>query len=406
MVAEVAAKGSLFLVSLWLADVLGTAAFGEFSYQQTVFMFVWMGIDLGLGMYATREVARAPHEVTGFAADFATMRLVLAVGLTLPVLLIMWVSGADALQMWLAAGFTLYVLARAVQLDWLMRGLEYYRALAIINLAIAGLLLAFTYTMVAEPSDAKWASLPWFLSYFAGTLGIQIVLHRKGMRWNRGNLHPSRWIHHWKQSIHFTLSSGVSTLYQSIPLLFVHHVASAHTTGVFAAPFRVVVALVFVASIFPMTIYPVFANLHSRANAAALTRLVGISTVAMAVGAAVVTLFVWTYAGDLMDALFGSQYRAGIPVLKWLSIFFLLRSVRAVFVRGICAAGDERRYSIAAIGSVVVLLVILGMLTHARVDASLAAAAGLAITEAIMTVAMGVLMVASLQSLRRSTESR
>jgi hypothetical protein len=73
----------------------------------------------------------------------------------------------------------------------------------------------------------------------------------------------------------------------------------------------------------------------------------------------------------------------------------LLRSVRAVFVRGVCAAGHERRYSIVALASLIVLVAVLAVMTLAGFGVLQAASIGLVVTEALVTAAMAVLVVSS-----------
>ena len=159
MVAELSNKGALFLVSVHLAKVLGAEYFGEFSFLQTIFVFLWMGVDLGLNMYATREVARRPADVTGLLADLTAMRFLLA--LALAALAVGGMSlKADSGTMPVTIGFALYLVVRAVQPDWLLRGLERYRALAFANLATAVLQLAITYLLIKGPEDFALSSGP------------------------------------------------------------------------------------------------------------------------------------------------------------------------------------------------------------------------------------------------------
>src|SRR5262245_44545935 len=254
VLAEVASKGSLFLVSVYLAGVLGAADFGHFAFLQTLFVFVWMGVDLGLNMYAVREVARRPDEVVPLVADISGMRLAVAFVLSALATLAIWAAGADRVQLWVAGGFAVYVIVRAVQPDWLLRGLERYRELAAVNIAMAAILLVATWAMIRGGDDASLASLPWILSYLPGTLGMVFALRRRvpGLDPGQVRVRPGRWLGHWRESIHFTLSNGVATLYQNIPVLYVYAVGSAEMTGVFAAPFRLVVAMIFVSSVPPM----------------------------------------------------------------------------------------------------------------------------------------------------------
>ena len=389
LVAEGSARGALFLVSVHLAAVLGARYFGEFSYLQTIFVFLWMGVDLGLNMYATREVARSRTDVTCLLADLTVMRFLLALALGALALVLVSFRG-DTSMLAVTAGFALYLVVRAVQPDWLLRGLERYRALAAANVATAVLQLAVTWAMIDGPEDFALSSVPWLVSYLVSTAGIAIALHRYGIPvWRRGaSSGPAGWWRHWSQSIHFTLSNGVSTLYQNLPLLYLYWQGSAQATGLFAAPFRLVVALLFVASVFPMTLYPVIADLETRGEARALARLVGWAAALTLAATGVVSAVAVAWAEPVMQRLFGAEYLAAVPTLRWLALFLLLRSVRAVFVRVVCGMGAERSYSMVSIASVVVLLALLVALQLAGADGLTASAIALALTEAGVLFAM------------------
>jgi O-antigen/teichoic acid export membrane protein len=393
MFAELVAKGSLFLVTVYLAGVLGAADFGRFAFLQTLFVFAWMGVDLGLNMYAVREVARRPGDVSEFVADFSGMRLSLALVLSGATLAGLWLAGSDPLQLWLAGGFALYLVVRSVQPDWLLRGLERYFELAVVNVVMSALLLLATWALIRDSGDARLASLPWFLSYLLGTIGMVLALRRRvpgldpaGMR-----VRPRRWLGHWRESVHFTLSNGVATLYQNIPVLYVYALGSATMTGIFAAPFRLVIAMIFVSSVVPMVVYPIFTDLHSRGRRRTLKTLVGLMSLAMIAGAGLVAALAFVYADSAVRLLFGPEYAASGDILRWLCAFFALRSLRAVFVRVVSAGGNQRDYSIVSIASVCALLALLAILAAAGFDPPLAASIALTICEIGVVVAMAFL---------------
>lgn len=394
MVAELSNKGALFLVSVHLAKVLGAGYFGEFSFLQTIFVFLWMGVDLGLNMYATREVARQPADVTGLLADLTAMRFLLALALAALAVGGMSIK-ADSGAMSVTIGFALYLVVRAVQPDWLLRGLERYRALAFANLATAVLQLAITYLLIKGPEDFALSSLPWFASYLIGAIAVAIAVHQSGIPvWRRGaSSGPRGWWRHWSESIHFTLSSGVSTLYQNLPLLYLYWQGSPQATGLFAAPFRLVIALLFVASVFPMTLYPVIADLETRGQNRALGRLIAWAAVATAVSTGIASAIVAIWAEPIVLRMFGSEYLPGAVSLRWLSLFLLLRSVRAVFVRVVSGTGHQRLYSMVSIASVAALLAILCGLSVMGVDMLTGAPIALAVTEAGVLLAMIVMSV-------------
>ena len=236
----------------------------------------------------------------------------------------------DARMVAVTVGFALYLVVRAAQPDWLLRGLERYGALAAANVVTAAIQLAATWALIDGPEDFPFSSLPWLLSYVVSAAGIAFALHRAGIPlWPRGaSWDPSAWWRHWTKSIHFTLSNGVSTLYQHLPLLYLYWQVGAEATGLFAAPFRLVIALLFVATVFPMTLYPVIADLETRGEAGRLAKLVAWSTAGTAVATGAVSAVAVAWAEPLLLALFGPEYLAAAPVLSWLALFLLLRAVR------------------------------------------------------------------------------
>src|SRR5262249_32888755 len=150
---------------------------------------------------------------------------------------------------------------------------------------------------------------------------------------------------------------------------------SALATGLFAAPFRLVVALLFVASVFPMTLYPVIADLENRGEARALARLIGWAALLTALATGLVSAVAALWAEPVILRLFGAECLAAAPALRWLTLFLLLRSVRAVFVRVVCGMGAERSYSMISIASVAALLALLVALQLAGAEGLAASAA-------------------------------
>jgi O-antigen/teichoic acid export membrane protein len=256
--------------------------------------------------------------------------------------------------------------------------------------------------LINGPEDFELASVPWFISYLTGTIAVAIALrHSKISLWKKGaGSGPRGWWRHWSESIHFTLSNGVSSLYQNIPLLYIRWQGSAHATGLFAAPFRLVIALLFVASVLPMTIYPVIADLQRRRRATALTRLIAWVAGLTALATGIFSAIAIVGADWIVVRLFGPEYHDSALALRWLSVFLLLRSIRAVFVRVVCGMGYQRRYSIVSICAVAVLLVLLVVFSLFDLDVTVGASIALAITELGVLVVMTLLTAAVVREVR------
>jgi O-antigen/teichoic acid export membrane protein len=363
LAAEGIGKGAAFLVMIQLARTLGAESFGVFTFVYTLFTFLWVGVDLGLAMYGTREIARRSQDHSALVSAIIMMRLILAMLIALGTLTVGLIWLREPASKYLAVSFSLFLLFRACYLDWYLRGIEQYAALTLVSALVALGLLATAYLGIHSVTDLGKAGLPWVCGYALGALAIIAVAQRGGLRISlqtRGNWHI--WMSHWRESIHFTLSNGVSLLYQNLPLFYLYAFAGPSVTGQFAAAFRAIIAAIFVFSIFPMAIYPVLADLYVRGEKR-FAELARRSATLIGLGSVLVAAVVGIWAENIIDLIFGSDYSESALALRILLLFLVLRSVRAVYVRAVAAAGFQRDYSKIAIVSVVAFALLLGLIT-------------------------------------------
>ncbi len=363
LLAESIGKGAVFLVMIHLARALGSEAFGQFSFLYTLFMVLWVGVDLGLEMYGSREVARRRHEDSQLISAIIAMRLTIAVVIGLVTLSLLLLLADDAASRELALAFTLYLVLRAVYLDWYLRGREHYRALALISSLVALGLVAIAWLGVESSSDLSAAGWPWAAGYALGVVGVVIYLRRQGLSVSlRRTGGIKQWLSHWSESIHFTLANGIGLLYQNLPVFYLYAFAGASLTGQYAAAFRVVMAGVFVFSIIPMAIYPVFADLFERREPQFIT-VARKATAFLAIAVIVASPVIALLADWLVTTLLGAEYLPSVSTLRVLLLFLCLRAVRAVYVRALSAAGRQRDYTKVMTGAVVGLAALLGAIT-------------------------------------------
>lgn len=386
--AEGIGKGTAFLIMVLLARALGAASFGTFMFIYTLFNFLWMGVDLGLAMYGTREIARRPEQRARLVSAILVMRFVLAVSIALLALLSSLVWLADPASRSVALALSLYLVFRAIYLDWYLRGIERYAALALVSALIAAGMLATAFVVIRSGDDLGNAGLPWAIGYGLGALAILGFVLRSGVRIElkiRGSW--ENWVSHWRESVFFTLSNGVSFLYQSLPLFYLFVWAGPETAGQFGAAFRTVIAAIFALSILPMAVYPIFADFYARAEKrfVQLVRRTVFVTGAISIIAAAVAMV----AGqEVVELLFGNDYAQSATALKILSLFLVLRAIRAVFVRAVGAAGFQREYSKIAALSVIAVVALLGLVTVAGLPPLEYASLALVITEVFVLAAM------------------
>ena len=358
---ETLGRGLIFILLVIYSRRLGPEYFGHFSFIQSVFMFAWISIDLGLGLYGTRAIARAKTNVNTITNGILFTRTVLATLVALISVSISLITQNTEILM-VVIGFSVFLILRGTQTDWFLRGFEDYKFLCLI-LTLSYLSLFLTgVVFVKSEQDFYLSSIGWaVMGSVATALGLYRIKYKYNIKLSFKRASFRQTAHYWKTSIHFTLSNGISALYETLPVFFLFAVSSPEWVGLYSVPFRLIVAAVFLMSIYPMTIFPVLSNLY-KTNLNKYTQVINISALGIFILTATVSFICWLYAQEIIILMFTEKYSASVPAFKMLLIFFVFRSVRTVFVRAICAGDGEKTYSKIAFFGLGALLALMSAL--------------------------------------------
>ena len=373
----------MFILLVIFSRRLGPEYFGHFSFIQSLFMFAWISIDLGLGLFGTRSIAREKQQADEIANGIFFTRTTLASLIAIITILITLVT-QDSDMLAVVTGFSIYLILRGAQTDWLLRGFEDYKYLCMV-LTISYIALFITgFSLVRTQDDFYLTSISWVVM---GCIAVGLGIHRAQNKFNiqlsykKASL--SQTIGYWKTSIHFTLSNGISALYESLPIFFLFAFTNPETVGLYSAPFRLIIAAFFLVSIYPMTIFPVLSNLY-KVNLAKYAQVIYLSAIGIFVITVTISLISWLYADEIIIRLFSEKYSASIPAFKVMLLYFIFRSVRAIFVRAICAGNGEKTYSKIAMFGLCMLCVLMSLLYFLKILNLESLSASLAITEIII----------------------
>lgn len=347
LVSDVGGKGFLFLVTIYLARRLGVEKFGLITYAQTLAAYFWLGVDLGINMYGAREIARDKPNAAAIINPLLTLRVagglaVFAVFVTVTVLID---NDPVHRMVYLASAF--YLITRAVNIDWVMRGLERFEYMALGNFITFAMMLLLTVLLVKDESDVVTASYLWSFCYLLGGAAMLWSLKaRVGVCW-KPEFDFSVWRMHLRESLHFTAAGVLNNLYLYLPIIFVGLFSTKYEVGIFSAPFRVVNAVVFVLSILPLSLYPVFSEMYQtdrRRFDNLLYKFLAVSVVTGLIIGVGGTLL----AREITLLFFGEQYLDGVWVLVIIMWFSALVPVRLAFRTVIAASGHQRYYTIVS----------------------------------------------------------
>ena len=360
-VGETAGRGLMFILLVIYSRRLGPEFFGSFSFLQSVFMFAWISIDLGLGLFGTRSIARKKNDANEITSGILFTRTTLATFIAISSILVTMAT-QDENMVSIAAGFSIYLILRGAQTDWLLRGFEDYKYLCLI-LILSYLALFLTgFLLVKSQQDFYLSSISWVvMGSVAVVLGLYRAQSKFKVQLNYKLASIRQTVRYWKTSIHFTLSNGISALYEAMPVFILFIFTDPVSVGLYSAPYRLIIAAFFLVSIYPMTIFPVLSNLFTS-NPAKFKQVTNFSAMGILMLTMTVSLISWIHAREIVIVLFSEMYNESIPTFKILLLFFVFRSVRAVYVRAICAGDGEKIYSKIALSGLSMLLLLVFIL--------------------------------------------
>jgi O-antigen/teichoic acid export membrane protein len=340
---------------------------------------------LGNAHFGIREIAAnrdRAHEVIG---EFIAWRMV---GALLMVLIagayLTWIGDESR---WLAEVLPpacLFVVAYAMFIDWAFRGLERMRSLACAYFTMAASCLALTLLFVRTRGDETSALVAWIVGYACGGLLLLSHLRAKGL------LHltsPRSWGHvrsHLRTSFTFSLA-GIMTvsLWQGLVLLL-GLAGSERSAGLFAAPLRLVLAVLTAGMILPNAIFPTLANIREEGDLFAETADVFVRV--MLVVACPIALVASLWASDALETTVGENYRpmaTGFSVLAWsVPLWFVSYALEYRLL----ARGEETK-RLVAIATGAVTLILISMPLVERYDVS-GASMAFVLSSAAVTVAL------------------
>lgn len=345
-----------FLVSVYLARMLGPAQFGQVGFALAALAYFVLFTDGGLQALGTREVA-AGRDGIGLLAGRVLMLRGALTALSLLVISLgagLFTPSADTARLLVVFGIALVPMA--ANLAWVFRGTERMRMVGLSELLQVGSYLALLLLLVRGPDQLFLVPV----AFIAGHLLSALLLWVGQLR----NWGPPR----------FTApaSGHLSMLGAALPLvltLFLHQIHFNFDTlmlgflrgdeevGFYNATYRIIFAVIALNTVLMEAIFPTFSRLFRQGTTALrglMRKSVTISlALALPLGVGGTIL-----ARPLVLALFGPEYEASAPALQLLVWSAVLSFAGANYGYGLVACGRQKilAWSAGAGASVNVLL--------------------------------------------------
>jgi O-antigen/teichoic acid export membrane protein len=350
-----------FVTMVHLARVLEPAAFGMLMWALAYVAYFHLIPDLGLAVWGTREVARAPARVPELANLVLALRVpmaILTLGLFLGGVLLLDKPPLFKLVIAIQGGA---LLGAAISLEFVYQGIERMGILAVRNVIVAALTLGGVLTLVRTPDDVVLASGVLVMSLLVGNGWVFLTYRRDfgSIRLWRDRL---PWRPVISQSLPIALSLVLVTINLNVDQLLLGLLRSPAEVGLYGAAYRILLAATIPAQIVVIAFLPTLSNSfgdrHSMsAQGHTLARV--LFGLGLPIGVAGILL-----APDLI-AIFGSQYAAASTAFAILMVQGGLYYVNQLYGQALIAWNEQRRL-LAALGAGAIVNVILNLLLIPR----------------------------------------
>jgi O-antigen/teichoic acid export membrane protein len=350
--AELAGKGSMFVITVLAARRLSQHAFGIFSIASTLGWMLAVVADFGIQLHLARAVARNPEDSTRLLGRWLIVRLWTAASAIVVV--------AATLSAWGPTGLPLLLFVIVYACNGLVEFLHYfYRGLSRSDIesfltiwhratllgcagallvwmpSVTGLAVAMLLPSVATLILSLWIAVRLGRAAVAASpVSSKTSMAAPGAEFRR-------------EILPIGLGIVLSAFYFRIDIFLVELWRGTQVVALYNAVFRLIEAL----RLFPAAVLAVTLPLLVRAgNWRPLARVSLVVTVFAAAASAVL----WIVAPLLIPTIYGAEYAAAVPAFRILTLSFPLLSLNYALTHQLIAWSGERWYAATCGGAVIV----------------------------------------------------
>ena len=351
-IADLAGKGSLFVIAIVAARRLPAQSFGIFALGSTLGWMVAVVTDFGIQLHLAGAVARQPEEAARLLGEWLRVRLWTAAGAMVLVALGLLASG------WSAAFSTpIAVLALVYACSGLIELLHYfYRGLSRSDLESSVTVWQRTATLGCGLLALAWRPdvtllgvamlLPVVVTLavslrIAARLGARsakAVAERPPLALVEGQVCFQPW-QAFRRDV-WPIGAGIvlSALYFRVDVFLVQVWSGTESVALYNAVFRLVEAL----RLFPAAVVAVALPSLCRASDLRPLARVALPITVFAIAAAAAA---WIAAGWLIPLVYGPRYEAAVPAFRILLLSFPLLSLNLALTHQLVGWNGQRAYA-------------------------------------------------------------
>jgi len=318
-IGEIVARGFGFFTVIYLARVLGAAAFGLFSFAQAFLAYLVLMVDSGLSIYGTREIARGTSKTGPFSLNIFAIRLSLACVIFIISSFAIFIIQMPFEMRLLFIYTFLFVFYRALNADWVFQGLEKMGYIAISRILFSALVFIATISLVRQSQDLVRVPLIQFIAGISVSFMFLYLLFKRFASAGLEHIKTDNWWDHFSESIPLGISYILVQIYYNIDTIMLGFMNTAEVVGLYNAAYKLFFGGLLFFGLWQSTAFPVVSQRISSDKGKAVDFLRKYLRIAILFGIPV-SFLVTFLAPSIIQIIYGPSYLScaiALQILIW-----------------------------------------------------------------------------------------
>lgn len=332
-------------VVIYLARVLGADGLGKVTFTRSLIIYLLLAANAGLELYAIRSGSRDHARIPALITQFFSLRLVFAfIGYLLIIVLAVFLpKDLETKRLLLIYGGILF--SAGLLLEWPFLAIERMHFPAAGRILGEVIFLISILLFIQSPEKILWVPVCRILG---GTVQLLFILFLC-IRFF-GKLHlvwePEAWKRILKQSLPMGAGFIMVQVYSNMDNIMLGFLRDNRSVGLYAAAYKLLMAIVLVGIVFHKALYPSFSRLFHE-SLEKMEALLIQALKYMVTAALPVMGLAYFMADRLIFLFYHAEYSESIPVFRVLVLKVALMWVNGLVANAVLASNRERRYLVS-----------------------------------------------------------
>jgi O-antigen/teichoic acid export membrane protein len=343
--AEISSRVLGFLTLVYLGRILDTSGFGVLGFATAFVSYFILVVNFGFSTYGTREIAKDQSIVSKFVNNIFSIRILLAIFLSLILILFMFFSEKNNATKTVVILTGLNLFTNAISLNWVFQAVEKMQYIAMRQVLSGFLSLIGAIIFVHSKTDVVIAALILSLSALLGNIWF-IPIYQKMY----AKIKPEYSIEFWKElfreSFPLAFASIMIGIYYNLDMVMLGYMKPESDVGIYNAAYKI-----FLLGIVPFQlIFSAFFPMLSRVgfNKSKELKDTMKNYAAMIIGSGIVTgIGLLFFSERIVLLIFGEKYLASSLPLSILAMNAIVISFNVFLGNPMMAWGKQKEYAIA-----------------------------------------------------------